>query len=74
MSSIGYDFLAFNRPMVLLTQSELTQAGSYLPPQQYPKLFEHCANKLQTPVPENTLYEETFDSQKHIRSFSSVLV
>ncbi|NGX26595.1 MAG: hypothetical protein K940chlam6_00520, partial [Chlamydiae bacterium] len=34
MSSIGYDFLAFKRPMVLLTPSELTKAGRYVPPKE----------------------------------------
>lgn len=60
MSSIGYDFLAFNRPMLLLSPSELAKSGKFLPPEEYPSLFEHCASLLQSKPPKTTLYEETF--------------
>jgi len=57
MSSIGYDFLAFKRPMILLKQSDLVKAGTYLPEEKYPSLFELCDSQKSI---ENALYEETF--------------
>lgn len=48
MSSIGYDFLAFKRPMILLKQSE------------YDQVFSRCDELMgKTPV-ETGLYEQTY--------------
>lgn len=60
MSSIGYDFLAFKRPMILLGQSELTKVGKYLPPEEYSKMFEVCEALMDTTPMETGLYEETY--------------
>ncbi|NGX59957.1 MAG: hypothetical protein KR126chlam3_01117 [Chlamydiae bacterium] len=73
MSSIGYDFLSFKRPMILLTRSELTKAGRYVPPKEYSRLFAICKEELEKPPPSNTLYEETFDVKRlDISAFSSL--
>ncbi|NGX47844.1 MAG: hypothetical protein K1000chlam3_01229, partial [Chlamydiae bacterium] len=61
MSSIGYDFLAFKRPMILLAPSELTKVGRYVPLEEYSQLFTICAEELGKALSSSTLYEETFD-------------
>lgn len=60
MSSIGYDFLFFKRPMILLSHSELTKAGKYLPPEDYNSIFELCESLIGSAPTESTLYEESF--------------
>lgn len=60
MSSIGYDFLAFKRPMILLGKSELCKAGKYISPEEYSAVFEVCEEMLQSPPILTTLYEETY--------------
>jgi len=61
MSSIGYDFLAFKRPMLLLNeQGSLKESGAFLASKDYPRIFEISKKLLREGPPENTLYEETF--------------
>lgn len=67
ISSIGYDFLAFKRPLLLLSSKKashpschLAQAGKLLPPSEYSRFFHHCAHLLGTETPSSCLYEETF--------------
>lgn len=60
MSSIGYDFLAFKRPMILLGQSELTRVGKYLSPEEYASLFEVCEALMDSTPVETGLYEATY--------------
>ena len=60
MSSIGYDFLAFNRPMILLTPSDLMKAGKVLAKKEYKNLFAYCKEALEIGPPKNSLYKETF--------------
>ncbi|MDN3506128.1 MAG: CDP-glycerol glycerophosphotransferase family protein [Simkaniaceae bacterium] len=62
LSSIGYDFLAFKKPMILLMDSELTKAGRFVAKENYKNLFAICKEELKKTPPENTLYEETFNS------------
>jgi len=60
LSSIGYDFLSFKKPMILLKDSELTKAGRYVPKDEYENIFAICEEELRQAPPENTLIEETF--------------
>lgn len=62
LSSIGYDFLSFHRPMVLLKESELAKAGRYVPKGEYENLFAICKEEIEKAPPENILYEETYAS------------
>lgn len=61
MSSIGYDFLAFHKPMVLLAESELARVGRYVSPDELENLFEICEEEIVKIPQTQTLYEETFD-------------
>lgn len=60
MSSIGYDFLSFKRPMILLKDSELTKAGRFVAKKEYENLFVICEEELGKEFTENGLYEETY--------------
>jgi len=60
MSSIGYDFLTFNRPMIFFQDSPLTSAGTFLSIDEIPELF----SKLQ-PAKSHTLLPYAFDSVPH---------
>ncbi len=60
MSSIGYDFLSFKRPMILLKESELCKAGTYLSPDRVDQVFEVCERLLGSSSGECDLYAETF--------------
>lgn len=75
MSSIGYDFLSFNRPMIFFNPNRrnatqdlglyLTQCGIVLCPEEYPVLHSHISSLLQEdPYKEirAKIYQETFDS------------
>ncbi|MBS0628642.1 MAG: CDP-glycerol glycerophosphotransferase family protein [Verrucomicrobia bacterium] len=62
LSSIGYDFLAFNRPMILLKESELCKAGVYVPPEKYDQVFELCGKLLGSSAATTDLYRETFSN------------
>lgn len=60
MSSIGYDFLAFKRPMILLKESEFCRAGCYLPEDEYGRVFDVCKELLRSRAIDSSLYEEVF--------------
>jgi len=71
MSSIGYDFLAFNRPFILLNphrrDHSIATCGVTLIPEEYPAIYTHINKLLQNdPWAEKrqALYQETFDSCK----------
>ena len=66
MSSIAYDFLAFNKPMISLHPSGL---GSYLTPEKYPDFFDYCKEVLKKPIEQTSLYEKTFDEKITLRQF-----
>lgn len=61
-SSICYDFLAFNKPLILLHSSPLTACGRYVLESELSHLFNICREELrsktQTP---HDLYLETYD-------------
>lgn len=75
MSSVGYDFLFFNRPMLFFNSNRrdikndlglyLMQCGSILSPEEYPMIYSHVSSSLQKhPYKEiqAKIYRETFDS------------
>ncbi len=74
MSSIGYDFLVFKRPMILLKDSELAKAGVYLPPEKYDSLFDVCANLINSSPLDTGLYEEIFSNVKRLDIFQVSMV
>ncbi len=74
LSSIGYDFLSFKRPMLFLEPSELTQVGDYLPAGEEEFLFERCAKLLESPFEDKGLYAKTFSKcdEEAINSLRSI--
>lgn len=60
MSSIGYDFLNFQKPMVLLAESELCKVGRYVPQDQYERIFDICREELKKKPNTKMLADETF--------------
>lgn len=64
MSSIGYDFLNFHKPLVLLSESGLSKIGRYVPPDQYEEIFEICEQMMNKKPDTRSLLEETFGCEK----------
>lgn len=60
LSSIGYDFLPFNRPMLLLNADN--PLGNWITKEQYPQLFDVAANLIEKRVDNSSLYAETFET------------
>lgn len=60
MSSVGYDFLYFRKPLIVLNSSTLAGASTYLPKEEYGSLFALCETLWQAPPLEHSLYEETY--------------
>jgi CDP-glycerol glycerophosphotransferase (TagB/SpsB family) len=65
MSSIGYDFLTFQRPMVFLRKEKteptlLMKAGVQLTLEEIPQLFSRIA-----PPPKHNLVEYAFESAEN---------
>ncbi len=59
-SSIGYDFLAFKKPMLFLIDSDLAQGKPTLSKENYTSLFTTCETLLNTAPEEDPLYTETY--------------
>lgn len=64
VSSICYDFLAFQKPMIVLKDSPLSEVGRFIREEEYPRLTEICEDELGKTPDTIALYEETF-STKH---------
>lgn len=63
-SSIGYDFLYFEKPMIHLNETALP--GKILTPKKYDCLFEECKSLLGTKLETKKLYKETFADVKRL--------
>lgn len=80
MSSVGYDFLSYNRPMFFLNQNKrslqdpglhLYKCGVAISPEDYPRIYDIMREHLlqdQTPFKEVRvrLYQETFGQKKSL--------
>lgn len=69
-SSIGYDYLAFDRPMLFLNQRQLSEndpraylfrCGETLLPQDYSKVHQTIENLLKNPAKHSRVRKEVYD-------------
>jgi len=67
VSSICYDFLAFQKPMVLLKDSPLSKVGRLASEEEYPRLVEICKEELGKTPDTKALYEETFSTEHQLQ-------
>jgi CDP-glycerol glycerophosphotransferase (TagB/SpsB family) len=76
MSSIGYDFLTFNRPMVFLNPNRrdpkndpglfLHRCGITVNPENYDKIYDLLDDQAQLSLVRKEVYEYTFGNVKQI--------
>ncbi|MDJ0651941.1 MAG: CDP-glycerol glycerophosphotransferase family protein [Simkaniaceae bacterium] len=79
MSSVGYDFLSFKKPMFFLNTNKrnpkedkglyLTQCGTLIEPEDYENIFSIIENTNPSPFEkiQNTVYDQAFGEQEDFK-------